>query len=787
MGLWGALTMLKTLFTSISLCACLMASAAIAAPGSADKTSGAPAGDDGSSEVVATAASTTFQSGYSSTWFAQIGLTGAIETQAKEGAGTTIGLVDTGVIPTNPEIAGRVSSQSSCAAVTFKCSNGYVDDNGHGTATASIAAGAYNANDLMSGVAPAATIVEEKVLNAQGSGYDTDVANGITKAANAGAQVINLSLTYTPTAAVISAINYATSKGAVIVYAGGNSSAPLNGGVNTTGLTTTSLTHMIFVGSVNSSNVLSTFSNTPGGGSAYAGTAHVSYAALWLVAPGENIVAPGIQFGSNAYAYWTGTSMAAPMVSGSIALLEDTWPVLTRNGTAAAVLFDTATDLGAKGVDTTYGNGLLNLTAAFQPIGALSVIGVKGQSIPVSQLTGGMLASGALGSLSAIKSQLASYTTFDTFQRNFTSNLSGLITSQSSLPGVLAQFAAPPLVVTGRNLAGGGYLTLAASDLSYFEGPGAGAQSVMLSERTSGPTEAPFFMSLTSAGGATLAAGRGLPSTASFANAMWGSNGMAAYQTNELGVSNALMGFAQGGYFASAGVSLGPRTRLAAAWTNSPPPPMWNIVPDQELPQSSAAAVGLSRVLTDRLSAGVTVTALSERDGLLGTTYSSQSPLSFGDQHQSVSIGLTSALNLGGGRGLVFDATMTRTSAATPASGLVGAVTPVVARAYGVSFVQTDAFQPGDHLTVSVSKPLRVVGGSAELAVTTVDSQGFPTTSLVKVGLKPGGDETDGALAYAVRLSGGFDLTTGLDYRADAYNVAGLNDVLARLSLNKRF
>jgi hypothetical protein len=778
--------MYKTLIASVSLCACFMATSALAAPNSADGTSDPI--DTTATIVSPDTVSTTFQTGYSSTWFAQIGLTGAIETQAKEGAGMTIGLVDTGVVPANPEVAGRVSGLSSCAAVTFKCSSGYVDDNGHGTATASIAAGAYRSGDLMSGVAPAATIVEEKVLNASGSGYDTDVANGIIKAANAGAQVINLSLTYTPTAAVISAINHAASMGAVIVYAGGNSSAALNGGANTTGLTATALSHLIFVGSVNSASGLSSFSNTPGVGSAYAGTTHVSYASLWLMAPGENIVAPGIQFGSNAYAYWTGTSMAAPMVSGSIALLEDTWPVLTRNGTAAAVLFDSATDLGPKGVDNTYGNGLLNLTAAFQPIGGLSVIEANGKSLPVSQLTSGLLASGALGSLSSIKSQLANYTTFDSFQRNFTSNLSGLITTQSALPGALASGAAAPLNVSAHGLVGGGYLLLAASDMSYFEAPGAGAQSQLLSQRTSQPGDATaFYLSLTSADGSTIAAGRGLASTASFANAMWGDAGAAAYQSNQLGVSNALMGLAQGGYFASTGVNLGSRMRLAATWTSSPQAPVWNIAPSQDLRQSSAAAVGLTTKVTSRFTAGMTVSVLSERNGLLGSTYASTGPLTLGNQHQSASVGLSAAYDLGGGRGLLIDATVSKTSGAAVNSGLVSGISPMTARAYGVSFVQADAFKKGDHLSVSLRKPLRVIGGSAELAVTTVDAEGYPTTSLVKLGLKPSGDETDAALDYAVKLADGVDLATGLDYRADAYNVAGVNDVVARLSMNMRF
>ena len=168
-----------------------------------------------------------------------------------------IALIDTGVVASNAEIAGRVSNLSSCAAVTFTCSNGFTDDQGHGTATASIAAGAFNANDLMSGVAPAATILSEKVLDASGSGYDTDVANGITKAADAGASVISLSLTYLPTAVHRQRGQLRRRQGRHHRLGRRQRVAPLNGGATAPGFSAAVLTHLIVVGSVNSSNVLS--------------------------------------------------------------------------------------------------------------------------------------------------------------------------------------------------------------------------------------------------------------------------------------------------------------------------------------------------------------------------------------------------------------------------------------------------------------------------------------------------------------------------------------------------
>jgi subtilisin family serine protease len=777
--------MLRTWIIGAGLCALLAGSPAMA--GSVSAAYKGNSGSGGGGTVAAPVSGTPgFQAGSSSAWFNQIGLTGAVESQANQGAGITIGIVDTGVVSTNPEISGRVSGLSSCAAVTFVCSRGVLDDNGHGTATASIAAGLFNSSDMMSGVAPSATILSEKVLNASGVGYDTDVANGIMRAANGGSQVISLSLGYIPSSAVIDAINYATNKGAVIVWAGGNASTSLNSGRSTTGLTTTALSHIVFVGSVNSGNTVSYFSNRPGTGAAIAGATSASYASLWLMAPGENILAPATQYGSNSYAYWSGTSMSAPEVAGALALLEATWPVLQRNGTATAVLFASATDLGAKGVDSTYGNGLMNLTKAFQSIGVLSVTTASGGSIPVSQGGGATMASGALGSLASVKSILSNYTTFDTYQRNFTTNLSRMVGNQSSLANVMAGQAAAPVSVTSSALPGGGHLTLAASDTSYYDA--SGAQALMLSQRTTASREpGAFYLSMTSRDGSTVAVGRGLPSTAAFANALWGEGGAAAYQVNELGVSNALMGYAQGGYFGSIGANLGARARLGLSWTSTPERAIWAISPDQTRIQSSAAAVGVTFKLTGRLTAGVTFAALGETNSLLGSSYDPHGLLSLGAAHRSTSVGLSSAYDLGGGRGLLFDAVFAKISGSSVQDGLIASVSPMTARAYGVSFVQADAFRDGDRLTLSIRKPLRVVSGSVQLAVTNVDDQGYPTTSLVRANLKPNGSETDIGVGYAATFRHGLNLTTGLAYRSDAYNVKGLGDVDARVSLRMRF
>ncbi len=117
----------------------------------------------------------------------------------------------------------------------------------------------------------------------------------------------------------------------------------------------------------------------------------------------------------------------------------------------------------------------------------------------------------------------------------------------------------------------------------------------------------------------------------------------------------------------------------------------------------------------------------------------------------------------------------------------MGQVSSLTSRGFGASLLQQDAFVGGDRLTLSLRKPLRVVGGWAELAETRVDSEGYPITQTRRVGLRPDGNETDVSLGYAGVVRGDINLGAGLDYRADAENIRGLTDASVRMAASWRF
>ncbi|MEH2129657.1 MAG: S8 family peptidase [Nostoc sp.] len=240
--------------------------------------------------------------------------------QGYTGKGVVVAVVDTGVdynhedlkdnIWTNPkEIAGNAKDNDGNGYANdihgwnfVDNNNNVLDDNGHGTHVSGTIAGENN-NYGVTGIAYDAKIMPVKVLDDSGSGSYISIAKGIRYAVDNGANVINLSLGGGSSNRTLeSAINYASSKGVIVVMAAGNdgSSSPAYPAryASKSG---------IAVGAVDSNNNMADFSNR-------SGTNEISY----VTAPGVNIYS---SVPNNQYATYSGTSMAAPHVAGVVALM----------------------------------------------------------------------------------------------------------------------------------------------------------------------------------------------------------------------------------------------------------------------------------------------------------------------------------------------------------------------------------------------------------------------------------------------------------------------------------
>ncbi|PHF80777.1 alkaline serine protease, partial [Bacillus toyonensis] len=134
-------------------------------------------------------------------------------------AGVKVAIVDTGVQGSHPDLASKVIYGHDYVDNDEQSDDG----NGHGTHCAGIAGALTDNDEGIAGVAPQSSIYAVRVLDSQGSGTLASVAQGIREAADAGAKVISLSLGATSGGTALQqAVQYAWTKGAVIVAAAGN-------------------------------------------------------------------------------------------------------------------------------------------------------------------------------------------------------------------------------------------------------------------------------------------------------------------------------------------------------------------------------------------------------------------------------------------------------------------------------------------------------------------------------------------------------------------------------------
>lgn len=358
------------------------------------------------------------------------------------GAGIRVGVIDSGIDLQSAEFGdcsggiGTGSCRIAGASIAAAGNSTIDDEGGHGTAVAFTLGGRRNdagthgvAFDAQLIVAradtPGSCATEGDDEDSGCSFGDNAIALGLDAARTGGARVVNISLGGDPpNARLLQAINDATAAGIVIVISAGNDGEepegvnpdPFAGGAAASagarGL-------VIIAGSVGTADQISTFSNRAGTG-----------ANAYLAAVGERVRAPDQ---TNTAMLWSGTSFSAPQIAGAVALLAQAFPNLS-GAQIVQLLYATARDAGAAGVDPIYGRGVLDLTRAFQPVGTTSLAGSTG-----------VVSTGVNGALSAPmgdarQGQLGAVV-LDSFDRAFATELARSIVRQGParrLPALMA-------------------------------------------------------------------------------------------------------------------------------------------------------------------------------------------------------------------------------------------------------------------------------------------------------------------------------------------------------------
>jgi subtilase-type serine protease len=330
----------------------------------------------------------------------------ALHPAAGTGIGVKIAVADTGINP-------REAATASAIAIDVAASYDYVnnrsgsaaDDSGHGTHVAGIIAAPRNGVG-MHGLAYSATLVNFKVGDANGliTASDAQRADMISRAANAGAMIINnswnSSASITSVSAeelqaamprMIDASRAHVAKGGVVVFSAGNHAAPqpaLQPGLphHITGLAP----GWLAVVAIDGTGRLAAYSNRCG------------VAAAWCLAAPGGASDAGVysMYNNGDYASMYGTSMAAPHAAAALGALKSMFVNLSYPQIRERLLY-TANRTGAYADAATYGQGLMDLDAASSPVGGIALptgSSANGATAPVTG-SGIEFQSGALQAL----------------------------------------------------------------------------------------------------------------------------------------------------------------------------------------------------------------------------------------------------------------------------------------------------------------------------------------------------------------------------------------------------
>lgn len=266
-----------------------------------------------------------------------------------DGTGVVVAVIDTGVDDSHPDLSGEFVQGRDFSGLGSPDGTAPVGPAGyHGTMVASLIAGQGATSGGVIGVAPGVSIMSLSIgLGVEDADTDQQIADAVIWAVDQGADIINLSLTRNSRTWPKSwdqAFLYAMENEVLVVAASGNR---VQGAERPTAPAT--MPGVLAVGGLSQLKE----------GSALASTSGI---AIDISAPAENMFG---SFPGGEVRSWAGSSAAAPIVSGTLALMIQADPGATANDLLQR-LVGTADDLGEPGFDAVFGFGAINPAMAIQ-------------------------------------------------------------------------------------------------------------------------------------------------------------------------------------------------------------------------------------------------------------------------------------------------------------------------------------------------------------------------------------------------------------------------------------
>ena len=698
-------------------------------------------------------------------WMRTINWSPALTKTQGGGARTIIGLLDSTVV-NDPDLANNI---------VF--SGGYNNPlDGHGTAVASLMVAAHDGRGLM-GIAPNATVAAYNPFDASGTASWADVAAGVVALKAKGASVINMSLGVPGWSLnqdwnlVFANPAIAAARGSTVyVIAAGN-----DGKIQLNNIAWNWATdpNLIVVGSVDPSGKISSFSNTPGTACLLnVGTCSEANR-LWnrfIVAPGEAIL---VSDGKGGLVRRSGTSFAAPLVSGAIALLHDRWPWLARHPDETVdIILRSAKDLGSAGPDQVYGRGLLDVKASQSPLNFNNLIFYEYKNGALySRTATSIRANGVKANWEADGVYFAMFESIGDTQRDFIVPLSSRLVGQKLSVGGYSEYFQSYLttrfvdwIKTG--MLAGATQTSAFSDLATTSLAPIGnlelgfSLSPSLAYADDGyATPVPHSMIR------FTDRARGVAITAGFGQGALALNGKRGFgltsdHSSADGGVNPVLGFASGGAFAAVDLKLAPRWTLSGGLTS-------NRLVHSRLPglgeddrialidvdpyRAKAFTLTVSHDIGSALDISASYTRLDERAAVLGVQSIVAGDLGNGSVSDAATLAASASLGKGFELSLSATAARTRTTneqAFTTSGG------GVLSSAFAVAAAKTGVLGQRDQLRLSLAQPLHIERGAMEFTSIQVVDRSTGDIGPVTQRFDIGGQERRylGELLYATPL-----------------------------------
>lgn len=695
---------------------------------------GAPVGP-ASATTLATAAPTVKEKSARQvqTWLTQVEKPYANQLGTGNGAGVTVGVIDSGAQTNHPMLTGQFADTFN----GFDSSTVVSDQIGHGTHVSGIIAGTTANGAPFEGIAPGAKLLAVKVFNGATSDTGT-IGNGIDWAVNVkAAPILNLSLG-TSVEAMKAPIQNAVTKGTLLVAALGNDG--LTGAASWPAefaKADWANGQIIAVGAVDSNNKRASFSNMD------------ATLANWTVyAPGVNVASSYSVPGQlNGYSFMSGTSMATPVVAGQAALLKSNWNFLTAK-TLAQIIFKTAKRVCSDGssvevckakttADSVYGWGVVDITASLQPVGDLNVGTSTGQAV---NYAGTKLASSKSGLAAGLSG--TNVTAVDSFNRGFLVNLGSSVASQAVVTQSIPVAEDAPVEAKGY-----------AATAQLSSGQGAAVAGAL----------GKLAMSFQQNNGSSYALGYGGADSQYFGLAakgltplsLGGNDNRFATPYFKLMDTATQMGYGfklAGGTTVKFGTMFQGQTELSG--------------------NKNLATMELSKDFGD-FTAMSSLGQLQENASLLG--FAGQGALALEGPSTTKYFTLAGSKPIVGTLRLSGMMTLGRTEAfRNTANSLIAGTTDSYSAAWSLGLSQSDILKAGDALGLTVSMPMRTMSGSMQVqgAISQNQSDGSLNYGVQNVALAPTGRQHDIELSYRRPLSKTANVTALAQMKLEPGHVA---------------